>query len=66
MIVVGAGPAGLSAARHLQRMHYQVTILEARHRVGGRVFTDRKTFSAPVDLGASIITGETDKKLSVE
>ncbi|XP_024369028.2 lysine-specific histone demethylase 1 homolog 3 [Physcomitrium patens] len=57
VIVVGAGPAGLSAARHLQRMKYQVTIVEARDRVGGRVYTDRKTFSAPVDLGASIITG---------
>lgn len=57
VIVVGAGPAGLSAARHLRRMNYQVTVLEARHRVGGRVFTDRETFSAPVDLGASIITG---------
>ena len=57
VIVVGAGPAGLAAARHLRRMNYQVTVLEARHRVGGRVFTDRKTFSAPVDLGASIITG---------
>nr|XP_024401008.1 lysine-specific histone demethylase 1 homolog 3-like isoform X3 [Physcomitrium patens] len=57
VIVVGAGPAGLSAARHLQRMKYQVTIVEARDRVGGRVYTDRTTFSAPVDLGASIITG---------
>ncbi|KAG0572419.1 hypothetical protein KC19_VG093600 [Ceratodon purpureus] len=57
VIVVGAGPAGLAAARHLRRMNYQVTVLEARNRVGGRVFTDRETFSAPVDLGASIITG---------
>ncbi|KAG0596231.1 hypothetical protein M758_UG235100 [Ceratodon purpureus] len=57
VIVVGAGPAGLAATRHLRRMNYQVTVLEARHRVGGRVFTDKKTFSAPVDLGASIITG---------
>lgn len=66
VIVVGAGPAGLSAARHLRRMNYQVTILEARHRVGGRVFTDRKTFSAPVDLGASIITGKKNKERSCE
>lgn len=57
VIIVGAGPAGLAAARHLQRMNFQVTILEARDRVGGRVYTDRRTFSAPVDLGASIITG---------
>jgi hypothetical protein len=35
----------------------QVIVLEARKRVGGRVHTDKKSFSAPVDLGASIITG---------
>lgn len=57
VIIVGAGPAGLAAARHMQRMGFHVTVLEARHRVGGRVYTDRTTFSAPVDLGASIITG---------
>ncbi|CAK9178451.1 unnamed protein product [Ilex paraguariensis] len=57
IIVVGAGPAGLTAARHLQRQGFCVTVLEARSRVGGRVFTDRQTLSVPVDLGASIITG---------
>jgi monoamine oxidase len=34
-----------------------VIVLEARKRVGGRVHTDKKSFSAPIDLGASIITG---------
>ncbi|EPS74237.1 hypothetical protein M569_00518, partial [Genlisea aurea] len=57
IIVVGAGPAGLVAARHLQRHGFSVTVLEARSRIGGRVYTDRKSFSVPVDLGASIITG---------
>ncbi|EOA15891.1 hypothetical protein CARUB_v10003981mg [Capsella rubella] len=57
VIVIGAGPAGLTAARHLQRQGFSVTILEARSRVGGRVFTDRSSLSVPVDLGASIITG---------
>ncbi|EFJ34490.1 hypothetical protein SELMODRAFT_405878 [Selaginella moellendorffii] len=57
IIVVGGGPAGLVAARHMQRMNFDVMILEARDRVGGRVYTDRSTFSVPVDLGASIITG---------
>ena len=59
VVVVGAGPAGLSAAHHLQRHGCRVRILEARDRVGGRVHTDRTTFSCPVDLGASIITGTT-------
>ncbi|XP_055834063.1 lysine-specific histone demethylase 1 homolog 3 isoform X2 [Solanum dulcamara] len=57
IIVVGAGPAGLTAARHLKRQGFHVTVLEARSRIGGRVFTDRSSLSVPVDLGASIITG---------
>ncbi|TMX01441.1 hypothetical protein EJD97_024481 [Solanum chilense] len=57
IIVVGAGPAGLTAARHLKRQGFHVTVLEARSRMGGRVFTDRSSLSVPVDLGASIITG---------
>ncbi|XP_051138983.1 lysine-specific histone demethylase 1 homolog 3 [Andrographis paniculata] len=57
VIIVGAGPAGLTAARHLQRQGFSVTVLEARSRIGGRVFTDRSSLSVPVDLGASIITG---------
>ncbi|WVZ57448.1 hypothetical protein U9M48_007831 [Paspalum notatum var. saurae] len=57
VIIVGAGPAGLTAARHLQRQGFSVTVLEARDRIGGRVYTDRTSLSVPVDLGASIITG---------
>ncbi|CAN1127186.1 Lysine-specific histone demethylase 1 homolog 3 [Linum perenne] len=57
ILIIGAGPAGLTAARHLQRQGFHVTIIEARSRIGGRVHTDRSSFSVPVDLGASIITG---------
>lgn len=57
VIIVGAGPAGLTAARHLQRQGFSVAVLEARSRIGGRVYTDRASLSVPVDLGASIITG---------
>lgn len=57
IVVIGAGPAGLTAARHLQRQGFSVTVLEARSRIGGRVYTDRSSLSVPVDLGASIITG---------
>ena len=56
-IVIGAGPAGLAAATMLRRQGCEVVVLEARDRVGGRVYTDSETFSAPVDLGASIVTG---------
>jgi len=56
-IVIGAGPAGLAAATMIRQQGGEVIILEARDRVGGRVHTDVSTFSAPVDLGASIVTG---------
>ncbi|KAJ1693551.1 hypothetical protein LUZ63_010249 [Rhynchospora breviuscula] len=57
IIIIGAGPSGLAAARHLHRQGFHVTVLEARDRIGGRVHTDRTSLSVPVDLGASIITG---------
>jgi monoamine oxidase len=45
VIVIGAGLAGLAAAYELAQAGYDVTILEARNRVGGRVFTLREPFS---------------------
>jgi monoamine oxidase len=45
VIVVGAGLAGLSAAFELSQAGYEVTILEARTRPGGRVFTMREPFA---------------------
>jgi monoamine oxidase len=44
VIVVGAGLAGLSAAYELAQMGHDVTILEARMRPGGRVYTLREPF----------------------
>ena len=57
-VVIGAGIAGLTAARLLVAAGRTVVILEARDRVGGRVQTDR-TDGEVTDLGASWIHGET-------
>ncbi len=56
VVVIGAGMAGLGAARMLVRGGYQVTVLEGRNRVGGRLFTDR-SLGVPMDLGANWIEG---------
>lgn len=56
IVVIGAGVAGLSAARELKALGYQVTVIEARDRIGGRVWTSHH-LGVPVDLGASWIHG---------
>jgi monoamine oxidase len=58
IVIIGAGMSGIVAARQLRFFkHYEVVVLEARNRIGGRVFTDWDTSGAAVDLGASIVTG---------
>ncbi|KAK4492850.1 hypothetical protein RD792_000175 [Penstemon davidsonii] len=56
VIVIGAGFAGIAAARALHDASFQVIVLESRDRVGGRVHTDY-SFGFPVDLGASWLHG---------
>ncbi|NES21736.1 MAG: NAD(P)-binding protein [Symploca sp. SIO3E6] len=56
VLVIGAGIAGLAAARKLQSQGKTVTVLEGRDRLGGRIFTNR-SLGLPIDLGASWIHG---------
>jgi monoamine oxidase len=53
--VVGAGLAGLSAADELRRAGAEVVVLEARDRVGGRVWSRRLAGNAVVEMGAEFI-----------
>jgi monoamine oxidase len=58
VIVVGAGAAGLAAASRLTEDGYDVVVLEARDRIGGRVFTERPHgLTACIELGAEFIHG---------
>ena len=56
VVVIGAGMAGLAAARQLADAGVDVTVLEARERIGGRMWTDT-SLGMPIDLGAAWIHG---------
>jgi monoamine oxidase len=59
VIVVGAGAAGLAAARALAESSARVIVLEARGRIGGRVLSQPlASLGVPVELGAEFIHGD--------
>lgn len=65
-IVVGAGAAGLAAARALAQQPLRVVVLEARDRVGGRVWpvpTPRR--ATPAELGAEFIHGKAPQTMAL-
>ena len=62
VIVIGAGMAGSSVAYQLKNEGYDVQILEARTRVGGRIYTNRER-GYPIDLGASWMHGNKQNPL---
>ena len=58
VIVIGAGAAGLAAAATLLRAGKSVLLLEARDRIGGRIWTRREPhLGCPIELGAEFIHG---------
>jgi monoamine oxidase len=58
LIVVGAGAAGVTAAVKVARLGFSVLIVEARNRIGGRMFTLRDPVGkGPIELGAEFIHG---------
>jgi monoamine oxidase len=52
VIIIGAGAAGISAARRIAQSGKTFAVLEASDHWGGRCFTDLKTFGVPYDQGA--------------
>ncbi|KAG6507947.1 hypothetical protein ZIOFF_033302 [Zingiber officinale] len=68
VIIVGAGLAGLAAARQLMSFGFKVVVLEGRKRCGGRVYTKRMEGAnkfAAADLGGSVLTGTLGNPLGI-
>jgi monoamine oxidase len=52
IVVIGAGAAGIAAARRIQAANRRVIVVEAAAQIGGRCLTDSTTFEVPFDRGA--------------
>jgi monoamine oxidase len=52
IVVIGAGAAGIAAARRIQAANRKVIVVEAAAQIGGRCLTDAATFDVPFDRGA--------------
>lgn len=53
VVIIGAGIAGVTAARELAGKGVSFTVVEARNRIGGRAYTESETFGVPYDHGCA-------------
>jgi monoamine oxidase len=66
VVILGAGAAGLAAARDLSQARLRVIIIDARPRIGGRILTRHDPHApVPLELGAEFIHGEAPETSSV-
>jgi len=66
VVIIGAGVAGLAAAQDLDARGVRVTVLEARDRIGGRIFTVRdRRLPIPVELGAEFVHGSAEEVMAI-
>jgi monoamine oxidase len=64
--IMGAGIAGLAAARSLATAGQKVILLEARDRIGGRILTERDSATdLPIELGAEFVHGRPPELLDL-
>ncbi|WP_085908979.1 flavin monoamine oxidase family protein [Kiloniella majae] len=64
VIIIGAGIAGVTAARTLIQQGISVLVLEARNRIGGRAYTECETFGVPYDHGCTWLHSADENPLS--
>ncbi len=57
VVVIGAGAAGIAAARRVIAGGKTVVVIEASDRIGGRAYTESETFGLPFDQGCSWLQG---------
>ena len=66
ILIIGAGAAGLAAARELSAANFNVIVLEARDRIGGRIHTQLDSqLTAPIELGAEFVHGKPSETLKL-
>ena len=64
VVIVGAGPSGLTAARKLKKAGLTVAVLEARDRVGGRTWTDTVD-GAMLEIGGQWVSPDQTELLAL-
>src|SRR5690242_19769573 len=66
ILIIGAGAAGLAAARELSSANFNVIVLEARDRIGGRIHTHSDSqLAAPIELGAEFVHGKAPDTIEI-
>ena len=66
VVIIGAGAAGLAAAATLAQQGYRIALVEARDRIGGRVYTIRPPGATlPIELGADFVHGRPDETFAI-
>jgi monoamine oxidase len=66
VVIIGAGVSGLAASRSLREHGVRVSLIEARDRIGGRVFTHRDARTpASIELGAEFVHGSAPEVMAV-
>lgn len=65
VLIIGAGAAGLTAARDLSTAGIKVIVLEARDRVGGRIHTHHDPHTVPIEFGAEFVHGKDPHLLQI-